>query len=145
MSALCFFLILYLCHCIVYPHLGVSAASKAQLHLGPPPCTPPPFWLLRSSLNQGRRSLAPRIFVLVVPLIPQKFPWIFRHIFWSLCKGPFSGVLPALSYLKLQTIPTFPVLSLFFSLKELFNSHHLLPPTPSLYWFVVYSVPRAGP
>ena len=35
MSGLCFFLIEYLCHCIFYPHLGISAASKAQLHLGP--------------------------------------------------------------------------------------------------------------
>lgn len=145
MSGLCFFPIVYLCHCILYPHLGISAASKAQLHLGPSSLHSAPFWLLRSSLNQGRRNLAPRAFVLPVPLIPQKFPWIFHHIFWSLCKGPFSGGLPAPSYSKLQTIPTFPISSLFFSLKELFNISSPPAPTPTLYWFIVCSIPRAGP
>lgn len=54
MSGLCFFLIVHLCHCILYPHLGISAASKAQLHLGPSSLHSAPF-LASPELPESRQ------------------------------------------------------------------------------------------
>ena len=145
MSGLCFFLIMYLCPCILYPHLGISAASKAQLHLGPSSLHSAPFLASLELLESRQAQSCPQD---ICPCcsphsseIPMDFPsYLLVSMQRPLLRRPSCTIL-----FKLQTIPTFSASSLFFSLKELFNSHHLLPPTPTLHWFIVYSVPRAGP
>lgn len=144
MSGLCFFPTAYPLSLHIISSLGISASPRPSSIWAPPPCTQPLSGFSELLESRQAQSCPQGICPCCSPHSSEIAVGFSISIFRSLCK---RALLRRPSYpilFKTANHPRIPISSLFFSLCT-FNIAPPPAPPPTLFWFIVYSVPRAGP